>query len=373
MMRPAFSSTRQAAAFVLLLLGLLLLPVLAGQRFLPARGEIYKYQGYGIAPLPWLHHVIFEETNVVDIAFVGSSRMFYDINAPYVQEQLSRRLGRPAVVRSICWGGAGYDLLDLVGQDLLAHRQIKMLVFYDEDGAQFRNPLVPLFFRWPEDQGKLAGLPRPEKAVFYFAALCGLPRHLLAGLRPEMASEICPSAPINLERIFNTPNPARRLGSASARRAFDPSFKFDQEQANYPPFIPCQPEVGKKQLQVYSESTKDQWRFENRNLPVWQPHFARQFVGLARQKGCQVVMLHLPSLEEARSAVVPEREFWPGDLGTNVILAGIPGAVMTAGLTEDQIRLLYFDPRHFNQNGQDFFTAMLTPTLLHLYETASPR
>jgi hypothetical protein len=38
-MRPAFSSTKQAAAFALLLLVLLLSPALAGRKFLPSREQ----------------------------------------------------------------------------------------------------------------------------------------------------------------------------------------------------------------------------------------------------------------------------------------------------------------------------------------------
>src|SRR5215469_11422980 len=41
-MRPAFSSTRQAGAFVLLLLALLLAPALVGKKFLPSREAVYS-------------------------------------------------------------------------------------------------------------------------------------------------------------------------------------------------------------------------------------------------------------------------------------------------------------------------------------------
>ena len=104
-MRPAFSSTKQAAAFALLLLVLLALPVVMGKNLLPPREEIYTFQGNGIGPWPWIRQQIYEETNDIDIAFIGSSRLLHDIDTPYVQAKLSQQLGRQAVVRSICWGG----------------------------------------------------------------------------------------------------------------------------------------------------------------------------------------------------------------------------------------------------------------------------
>ena len=50
MMRPAFASTKQVAAFALLLLLLLLSPALAGKKFLPPREQAYAAQGWGNGP-----------------------------------------------------------------------------------------------------------------------------------------------------------------------------------------------------------------------------------------------------------------------------------------------------------------------------------
>jgi len=48
---------------------------------------------------------------------------------------------------------------------------------------------------------------------------------------------------------------------------------------------------------------------------------------------------------------------------------GISEINLFDSLTDDEITSLYFDPYHFNQNGQAFFTSIITPTLLSLYET----
>jgi hypothetical protein len=57
-MRPAFSSIRQAAAFALLLLILLLSPALA-EKFLPAREEIYSSVWWVWGDFPYMDGQIF--------------------------------------------------------------------------------------------------------------------------------------------------------------------------------------------------------------------------------------------------------------------------------------------------------------------------
>ncbi len=94
LMRPAFASTRQAGAFAFLVLVLLLLPVLVTKSLLPPRQELYAFMGWETTgPHPYHSRLIFEEKEDIDIAIVGSSEILYGIDAPYVQEALSKKLG----------------------------------------------------------------------------------------------------------------------------------------------------------------------------------------------------------------------------------------------------------------------------------------
>src|SRR5580698_8357613 len=108
-MSPAFSTTRQATAFGLLLLLLLLLPVLIGKSCLPPREEIYSSLPWGAGAYPYLEDQIFNQKEDIDIAFMGSSRMWWGIDTPQVEAQLSQKLGRKAVVSSLCWNAPGFD------------------------------------------------------------------------------------------------------------------------------------------------------------------------------------------------------------------------------------------------------------------------
>jgi hypothetical protein len=159
-MSPAFSSIKQAAAFVLLLLFLLAAPWLAAQNWWPHRKPTYSTESVRWEKLPWLQKFV-QETNDIDIAFVGSSHMLFGIDTPYVQQQMDEREGRKTVVRSICFRWSGFDFLYFITKDLLAHRRIKTLAFNDEcaaaDPEEF-HALTPFWFRY-ENDAKLDGLP----------------------------------------------------------------------------------------------------------------------------------------------------------------------------------------------------------------------
>ena len=69
-MSPPFSSTRQAGAFALLLLLILLLPGVMGKSCLPPREEIYSSLPWGAGAYPYLEDQIFNQKEDIDIAFM---------------------------------------------------------------------------------------------------------------------------------------------------------------------------------------------------------------------------------------------------------------------------------------------------------------
>lgn len=365
-MRPAFASTKSAAAFALLLLLLLLSPVLAGKKFLPPREEAYSRQGWGSGPYPWIQSQIFQETNVIDIAFIGSSHMFNDLDTPYVQAQLSERLGRPAVVRTIAWGGAGFDGLYFIARDLLAHRQVRLLVFYDENpGPGSRHNQTPAWFRFGEDAALLAGLDAHNQGLFYFAAVIGMPRNLLSCVRPNLPAPLFTDKKNYWETVGAGPNPVTQLGALMYHKGFAPNPLATS--APFETYVPATAATSADAV-VFSPATKNDFEFSAAPLPGWQVHFAQQLAKLFREHNVQPVMLQLPVLAEVRVPLVPERADWPQIFGDDVKLLGIPPAKLFGGLADAEVLKLYGDPVHFNQNGQEYFTRLITPALLQIYE-----
>jgi hypothetical protein len=368
-MRPAFSSTKQAALFALLLFLTLLSPVLAGKKILPPREEGYSRQGFGPGPYPWIQQQLFEETNDMDIVFIGSSRLYNDINTSYVQERLSRQLGRPAVVRTISWGGAGYDGLFFVAKDLLERRRVGMLVIYDENPqvGHYRNPQIPALFRYAEDADVLSGLTLSEQAMYYCSAVLGMPKNLLSRCRLNLPFPLTTMPASCWEQRRGSGNIVKQLGCARAELGFD----YNRTDVRPATFVPFQPHNGvtPADVQVYSGDKKNDFEFGRTPLPNWQAHFARKLGELTRLHHCRLVMLHLPVLAGASEKNIPERAFWPAVFQTDVPMLGIPAAKLFAGLTDEELHSLFVESLHMNANGMDYFTPLITPSLLQLYES----
>lgn len=364
-MRPAFSSTRHAAAFALLLLVLLLSPALAGKKFLPPREEIYSSIWWPNGDFPYMDGQIFREKGDMDIVFMGSSHIWGAFDTPHVQEQLSKLLGRPACVRTFGWGGPGYDEVYFVAQDLLAHRKLKMLVIDDDcNESDQPQPLASKMFRFGDNEESLDGLPPATKAAYYFASIAGMPRNLLSLIRSNIPADLTST---NYWMVRSrTRNIADNLGTITARIGFRSAP--DVEPAPFASYAP-QTSVQPSDVCIYSQGTKTNFAFSSAGLPPMQLHFAQKISALAQENGCRLVIVHIPTFEERHSTVISGPTFWPDALHTNVTMFGIPPATLFKGLTDDDIRKLYSDSVHLNANGQKYFTALMTPVLLEIYES----
>ena len=363
-MRPAFSSTKQAAAFALLLLVLLLSPVLVGKNLLPPRDEVYSSMTWRHGPFSYLHQQIFAEKSDIDIAFIGSSRVWAGIDTPYVQEALSRQLGRKATVQTFGWSWLGFDALYFITQDLLQHRKVKMIVFDDE---YWPAPHVAAarWFRYGENREALQGMSPAIQANYYFAALLGMPRNLLSLIRLNYPEELVLPDDAHWKNFYRSQNSKERLGALTVERGMSLSAPL----VPYAPAINSQP----SDVRIYSPETADVFRFSGPPTPAWQLQFAKQFAALAAAHQVKLVFLHLQppfSDNETNSAYIQERECWPEILGTNVTMMGIPPAKLFSGISQEDLPKLFYTPDfcHFNKNGQAYFTQIITPALLQLYE-----
>jgi hypothetical protein len=366
-MRPAFSSTRQAGAFVLLLLALLLAPALAGTKTLPSREAIYSSIWWENGDFPYMDGQIFCEQGDMDIVFMGSSHIWAAFDAPYVQEQLGKKLGRPAVVRTFGWGGAGYDEIYFVTQDLLAHRRVQMLVIDDDfNESDLPHMLAPRMFRFGDNAASLDNLPWSLKAAYYFGSIIGLPRNLMALVHTNLPADM--SATNYWQNHSDAENFAADLGAYTAKMGFRNSPDGEPEPfARFTPATsPLQPVIS-----VFSPATATNFLFSDNELPPMQFHFVEKLKELTSQHGCKIVIIHIPTFDERRATYISIPKNLAG-LHPEVAIAGIPPATLFNGLTDDEIRKLYSDSVHLNENGQRYFTTIMTPALLKLYESQKP-
>jgi hypothetical protein len=360
-MSPAFSSTKQAAAFASLLLVLFLLPLVAGRPMLPPREELYSATSWAYGAFPYMHDQIFEEKGDIDIAFMGSSPMYWGIDTPYVQAKMSEVLGRPAVVRSLCWHYSGFDALYFIARDLLQHRKVRMIVFCDmiyPDPSNAAHRSTSKWFLWPEDGPEISGLDMKAKATFYAGAIVGMPRNLLDLARHNLPA--IPSEEILVKSGYpKLKSPARRLGSLAVTWSAGHELTDCAPQGTVRPSDAC----------VYSEATKTNFQFSRQPVPPTQIAFCRKMASLAREHRVKLVYLHFTRTFERASPVIETSAFWPEVFADDITMIGIPGAKLFAGISEgDLTNKLYNDAVHLNRNGQKFFTPLVTPGLVNIYE-----
>jgi hypothetical protein len=365
-MAPAFSSTRQAAAFSLLLLVLLLLPAVMGRPLLPPREEIYPAITWRFGPFNHIRRQIFEEKADIDIVFIGSSSLWSGIDTSYVQAELSKKLGRPAVVLTLGWAWSGFDALYLISQDLLQHRKVRMLVFYDEYNPEdCPHSAAPRWFRFGDNAEMLQGLPFRIQASYYFAAVLGMPQNLISLIRPNLTDELIDPKNNHWKTFFQAPNSAEKMGALTSEQM--------KTGGSFVPFVP-HGNARPADVCVYSPATKAQFQFSGTPLAAWQLRLAQKFAVTAREHGAKLVYLHLlPEADKTDTAFIQERAFWPEALHADVTMVGIAPARLYSGISEDDLPKLFYTFRHFNKNGQQFFTRLITPSLLQIYDNQKNR
>ena len=360
-MRPAFSSTRQAAAFAITIAIALLLPAVIGRTHLLDRRDVYPSNAQKYGSFPYIQQTIFDRTGDLDMVFIGSSHIWTAINTPYVQKQFSQKLARDAQVQSLGWPWPGFDSLYFIARDLLEHRRVRVMVISDEgiapEDAHVRSMS---WFRIGENSDALQGLPPKFQAELYGQAMLGAPRHLLSAARPNLLEDPLHCRPNFWNSYYRAPNIAENLGSLRAQLAFG---------SRYAAFTPYEAhsKATSADVVLYSDATRETFKITGPPTQPYQLHFARKLAQLCQQHGTRLIMLHTPHYSEREEPQIPERVAWAKELAAPIDLVGIAPAVLFSGIPADDVQKLFYENGHLNQNGQELFTPLVTPKLLELY------
>lgn len=343
-----FSSPRQALAFCLLVAALLASPLLLLRVGLPPRAEVYRGVTLEAGNYGFLEAQIFEEKEDLDIAFVCSSLLARAIDAPHVQRELSKRLGREARVILLGANWQGLDLQYVLLRDLLEHRRVRMVVMsmpiptYTSD-----RPHVQAFrwLRYGEFPEVIGGLPLGSRTTLYADFVLGAPRQWLSLLRA------------------NQVDPALTLSPALGTRYDEVGFGYYGApwvaERTSPPAIPAA-------SMIYTPETRERFAFDGPALGPFQRHFAEAVGALVQQYGVHLTLLHVPIDSEQGSHRVPERMLWSEVIHAPLSIVGVPSAELFQGVPGDRFLHHYHD-QHFNANGTRLFTRVVTPALLDLY------
>jgi len=182
-------------------------------------------------------------------------------------------------------------------------------------------------------------------------------------VRPNLPADL--KATSYWEINGKAPNLASNLGAITTHIGYTPHGAEPGVFEDYSPKTSVTPE----DVCIYSPETKTNFFFSSAGLPPLELHFIQKLAALAQDNGCKLVVVHNPKLDERYSTVISEPVFWPDVLPGDITMIGIPPATLFRGLSDDDTKKLYSDYLHLNVNGQRYFTTLMTPALLKIYES----
>jgi len=355
-MRPAFSSPKSVFSLSLLLALLMALPELVSSTGWKDRRDIYPAIPLSQGPFQWVQEKIFGAAGEIDVVFMGSSHIWSGVDAPYVQRKLTERLGRTAKVITLAWPWAGLDAEYIVARDLLENHHVQMLVIDDTGGGDHPHLNSSRWFRIGSNSETLDGLPLLPRARLYSSAVLGMPRQLLSFLRPN-----------KLDDHFNG-----RLNDSVSYASIRQNLGALRVPVIWgaPSFAPFQPHGNAKpdDTLIYSQATRSQFQFAPAPN-VYQLHFARKLAQLCKERGTRLVILKMPVFGEDGPIIVSAPELSPDLLGSSVDVVGIPPQLLWSGVNAGEVKKLFVNLVHLNQNGMEMFTPLVTGALLRIYES----
>jgi len=347
-----------------LLVAISALPLLVRPSWLPPRTEIYSAIPWRFGGHPGFQKTLFGQKGNLDIAFIGSSRVWCGVNSLYVQGKLSQSLGRDAEVATVGWNTAGFDALYFITEDLLQNRKVNMLVVDDEYNSEIGGSrphrLASRWFRTADNGHDLNGLSLFAAVGYHASAALGMPRNLLGLVRRNRPIRVSPDNKFSPETLYRSQDPGNFLGALCVEENFD-----DLTGA----FVRYQPatRISPDNVVVFSPTTRHSFGLSSRQLPDLQVHFARKLAALAKQNHAKLIFLHYPAIDEVSADAIREAAIWPEILDGDVAWVGIPPVTFFQGMTEPEARKLFSDPKHLNRNGQEYFTPLITEKLVELY------
>lgn len=347
-LQPAFDSNLQAFLFLALIIIILVLPVIITKSGLITRRNSYEIMPENQGAYSFVMREIFDNKEDIDILFAGSSVTFGGIDTPQVQKDLSNKLGRPARVMTFGHYFNSMDVTYTQIRDLLERKRVRLIVLSIPRLPYTDGPsaIAYRFVRYNDDKELFDNLSLKSKISLYACGVLRTPRDLMTIIRP------------NLQR----PSPfAKDLGADKRDDG------MGRKPEKFKRFTPTSPSVPVANL-IYSPESKDRVEFINDDITYHQNYYLEKLIELLKRNKVPVMIINIPQHTEIHSPRVIERKDWSKSFGMDTPLVGVQPSVLFAGLSEEEIELLFFDDIHFNTNGNEFYTRTVLPAILEVYD-----
>lgn len=319
-------------------------PVLLSWAGLPSREQAYEGITDEAGAVGIQTKQIFYDTHDSDIVLLGSSLLRKGIDPSILEQKFAADLGRPARISVLALNWQGLDLQYFLLRDYLSRHKTSLVVWnLPAPGSRLYEPHIEAYYwvRYGEYSDALQGLSLRMRLALYADMVLGVPKQLIAMLRPNRLSseELARDSWNNRQGYYGAPFVADHL----------PERTFAANETLMP---------AAEGPDIHISGPK---------LDPYQLHFAKKIVELLREHHTRFVFLHVPIDIEHNMTAMPELEDWSSALGVNASILGIASARLFEGVNDKRFYHFYID-QHFNENGRELYTNSIVPGLLKAYD-----
>ncbi len=311
------------------------------------REEVYRAID-GRRSIELSHYLnIFKNQGAVDVAFVGLSSLWVGVNARQMQDYFTARGAAEPQVIMLGANHPGEDLVYMMVADLLENRDVKVVVLSSPNRIQqYVHPLFHRLASMKDHSEVWHTLPAKEMLRSYGLAMLGAPL-----------------------QIYSMIKPARRPRDARNTNAFNGSW-VRSDGWNKQPFVAreiASPYDAQRSIDrnLHEGSDIDAVDFGNVQS-VSQRAYFRATIELIKAHGALPVVVSVPIWKD-RNRAKPLVRIPKASLSDyEVPLVAVSPKAFFAGMSEEDIEMLYYNENHFNTNGSTYHTEVLAPVFWEL-------
>ena len=355
-MSSFFKNYKKESFFIIGNVSLLLIPLICHLFKFPERELAYKSFSPQLGPTQVLYREIFQEKEVVDILVLGSSLMMCAIDPVLLSETISPKGTKSLNILNLSTNWRSEDINFVILNDLVKRRSVKTLI-WSPISPDFSNNEGPhelgfQFWNHGENFEITRSLPVKYQLNYFTGSILNFPRSIYLSLtRGDKRSK----------PFFDIPQ----------KYNFGPKGALHQTQ-NY--FFEPWEKIEKKipiidiQSSIYSSQSHGNFKFSEKSVSDFQRIMISKLGDICAENGISTICLSLPNFRNHLSQNVLLHENWSKVLNTENIMVGISPKSLYKNLSEEEIRMFYFDSGHMNLNGQRYYTKAIAPVIKFLHE-----
>lgn len=345
----AFTTRFQRWAFAVAVISVCALPLVLSALERPHLDDRLRSLPAAAGDFAWIEHAILRERGDIDVLVLGTSYLWAAVDTPFLQKELSLKLGRPVIARTLGSNFRGDEMYFTLLAEVLARRRVSVVVLSMPGVRDRRDAPHPYAHRiaGPGFVSMYDGLPRRQRAAALGARLLGAPRHALSLVRAERVEA----------------SPLIHTNGALLREAGFGGAAFID--------APETPPVRTAGELTFRLSDQTRFCFLNDPLNDFQRHFIDKTIRLAQHTGAQVLLLNVPTWGDRNDNATNEIERWPDcvvermrwtDIFPGVLMIGVTARTLFGGMTDEKAKLFFYSG-HMNKNGARYFTSTIAPAI----------